>query len=111
MVPSVKRSCAMLFLPVTKISPGKNSARLPNGLCEAMLSGCIPIGTPVNGIPRAIGNRGLLVQEGEEDEAFRFAMDLSDYGGMRARARARIRNLFPLERRRQGLRRVLETII
>ena len=84
---------------------------LPNGLCEAMLSGCIPIGTPVNGIPRAIGNRGLLVQEGEEDEAFRFAMDLSDYGGMRARARARIRNLFPLERRRQGLRRVLETII
>lgn len=33
---------------------------LPNSLCEAMLCECIPIGNAVFGIPRAIGNSGLL---------------------------------------------------
>lgn len=34
---------------------------LPNTLCEAMLCECIPIGSNVNGIPKAIGNTGLIL--------------------------------------------------
>jgi glycosyltransferase involved in cell wall biosynthesis len=39
------------------------SEGLPNALCEAMLYGCIPIGTRIGGIPTAIGNLGLLMDE------------------------------------------------
>ena len=34
---------------------------LPNALCEAMLCGCVPIGTPCNGIPKAIGDTGKVL--------------------------------------------------
>jgi glycosyltransferase involved in cell wall biosynthesis len=33
---------------------------LPNTLCEAMLQGCVPIGTPVNGIKSAIDGVGVI---------------------------------------------------
>jgi len=36
---------------------------LPNTLCEAMLMGCVPIGTKVNGIPRAIGKTGIVTNK------------------------------------------------
>jgi len=39
---------------------------LPNALCEAMLCECIPIGNAVFGIPKVIGNTGLLFN-GEKD--------------------------------------------
>lgn len=38
---------------------------LPNALCEAMLCNCVPVGTNVNGIPKAIGNTGYLVEHGD----------------------------------------------
>ncbi len=38
---------------------------LPNVLCEAMLCGCLPIGTNVGGIPRAIGETGWIVEYGD----------------------------------------------
>ena len=37
------------------------SEGLPNALCEGMLYGCIPIGTRIGGIPTAIGNTGLVI--------------------------------------------------
>jgi glycosyltransferase involved in cell wall biosynthesis len=39
------------------------SEGLPNALCEGMLYGCIPIGTRIGGIPAAIGNQGLIMDE------------------------------------------------
>ncbi|MEA3475746.1 MAG: glycosyltransferase family 4 protein [Candidatus Cloacimonadota bacterium] len=38
---------------------------LPNVLCEAMLCGCLPIGTNVGGIPQAIGETGWIVEYGD----------------------------------------------
>lgn len=35
---------------------------LPNALCEAMLCGCIPVGTNRGGIPKAIGETGFIVE-------------------------------------------------
>jgi glycosyltransferase involved in cell wall biosynthesis len=36
---------------------------MPNTLNEAMLCGCIPIGSDVNGIPDAIGDTGIIVKK------------------------------------------------
>jgi glycosyltransferase involved in cell wall biosynthesis len=33
---------------------------LPNSICEAMLCECIPVGSNINGIPKAIGDTGVL---------------------------------------------------
>lgn len=83
---------------------------LPNALCEAMLCGCFPVGTAVNGIPRAIGDTGFLVEPNPKRvaEAIRAAL-ASD--GLGAGARNRIATLFPWERRRDELRRILQSLI
>ena len=60
---------------------------LPNVLCEAMLCGCVPVGSRVFGIPDGIGEAGFLVDE------------------PRAPARTRIERLFHRDRRRHFLRR------
>lgn len=83
---------------------------LPNSLCEAMLCGAIPIGSDLSGIRAAIGNRGLIVEDGEEADVLAFALGLAGYARMRERARNRIRTLFPIERRQRELGRILETL-
>ena len=44
------------------------SEGLPNSLCEAMLCGCIPVGTAVGGIPAAIGETGQVVPYGNVEQ-------------------------------------------
>lgn len=83
---------------------------LPNALCEAMLCGCVPVGTAANGIPTAIGDAGFIVSR-EPDEvaaAIRRALAEERLGG---RARARISEEFPIARRRRELREALERVV
>jgi glycosyltransferase involved in cell wall biosynthesis len=77
---------------------------LPNSLCEAMLCGCVPVGSDAGGIPTAIGETGFLVAGGEIDQAaaaIRSALHPEDTRG--ESARNRIVAEFPIERRERGL--------
>jgi len=80
---------------------------LPNALCEAILCGCVPVGTPVNGIPTAIGDAGCIADDFPGISAGIGIAALSN-SAMRERARNRIVSLFPLSRRRDELRAILE---
>lgn len=77
---------------------------VPNVLCEAMLCGCIPVGSPVSGIPEAIGTAGLLVERPEPAhiaDVLRQALTTPTAG--RARARQHIIDHFRLDIRRDTL--------
>jgi glycosyltransferase involved in cell wall biosynthesis len=79
---------------------------LPNALCEAMLCGCVPVGTEHCGIPTAIGDAGFYVPFGDVKataEAIRKALssDLSE------RSRERIVSNFPLEKRADSIRQII----
>ena len=81
---------------------------LPNALCEAMLCGCIPVGTRYCGIPTAIGDTGFYVPYGDEKataEAIKKALAAPEE--MRKKARERIKNLFPIEKREKKLVEIL----
>lgn len=77
---------------------------MPNVLCEAMLSGCIPVGTSVNAIPEVIGDTGFVIMKreiGEMEEKVRLALSAS--ATLSKSARLRIAENFSLERREKEL--------
>ena len=80
------------------------SEGLPNVLCEAMMSGCIPVGSAANGIPYAIGDCGFILNEKNPELATVLVQKalLSDetLGNC---ARERIQNLFPKNKRKDAL--------
>lgn len=84
---------------------------LPNALCEATLCGCIPVGSPVFGIPEAIGEAGILVDQPDPQaiaQAIRQALSLGP--AWRQRARERIATHFSLKHRETALLEALETL-
>lgn len=77
---------------------------LPNALCEAMLCECVPVGTKYCGIPTGIGNTGFYVPYADEKataEAIKKALNDSEELGRKARER--IMEMFPRERREKEL--------
>ena len=83
---------------------------MPNVLCEAMLAECVPVGSSVNSIPDIIGDTGVIVHHRDPEEmasAIRTAMRL----GTGPRARARIIERYPLERRDQELAAALRSLV
>ncbi|HVG36761.1 MAG TPA: glycosyltransferase family 4 protein [Thermoplasmata archaeon] len=80
-----------------------------SALAEAMACGCIPIGTRVGGIPNVIGDTGFFVPIG--DAAATAAAIRQAYGSEDgARARTRIIEEFPLERRRRALVEIVRRV-
>lgn len=80
---------------------------LPNALCEAMLCGCAPVGTDVQGVRTAIGDAGFYVPYGDPEataETIKKAL-ASDKG---KEARERIENMFSIERRERDLIRIIK---
>ncbi len=82
----------------------------PNALCEAMLCGCIPIGSNVSGIPHIIGDTGFILEKrdiGKLDELIGDIIKVDDRTSLSKKARNRIRDNFPLERRRNELAQLI----
>lgn len=77
----------------------------PNALCEAMLCGCIPIGSSVAAIPDIIGDTGFILQEKNTDklaDLLKIATH-SDKALLSQKARQRIIDNFLTGRREREL--------
>ena len=85
---------------------------LPNSVCEAMLCGCVPVGTDVGGMSSAFGGTGILVPPGDAARlADGILKGLSAPPEAATLCRASIAERFPMERRRDGLFRVVAELL
>jgi glycosyltransferase involved in cell wall biosynthesis len=78
-------------------------------VAEAMLAGCVPVVMNVTAMPEVIGDTGVLIESQRPSDVaagIRRALELGPDAGRRARER--ILENFPLERRREGILRVAE---
>jgi glycosyltransferase involved in cell wall biosynthesis len=84
---------------------------LPNALCEAMLCGCVPVGTNRGGIPTAIGRTGLYVDYGDPTATARaIVRALATSNRFRTAARQRIIKSFPLKVRQDRLLAIISEL-
>jgi glycosyltransferase involved in cell wall biosynthesis len=83
---------------------------LPNAVCESMLCECIPVGSRIPGIERAVGDAGFLVPVGDHQaaaDAIRKAL-VSNKG---KDARDRIKELFSLENREKAIQDIVRELL
>jgi glycosyltransferase involved in cell wall biosynthesis len=83
----------------------------PNALCEAMLCGCVPIGSNVSGIPFIIGDTGFLLRKRnviELEMLVNKAIDSGNLPMLSEKARQRIANHFSYELRRKRLNNIID---
>jgi glycosyltransferase involved in cell wall biosynthesis len=76
----------------------------PNALAEAMLCGCIPIGSNVSGIPHIIENTGFILKKHNIDDLnvlVNLALNSIDLKERSLLSRNRITTLFSIENRRK----------
>ncbi|HLT08311.1 MAG TPA: glycosyltransferase family 4 protein [Cyclobacteriaceae bacterium] len=85
------------------------SEGFPNALAEAMLCGCIPIGSAVGAIPEIIGNTGFLLQQKDQAQLHELFLQLpkEDLDHLRISARQRIQEHFSYEKRQKALLAIL----
>lgn len=87
------------------------SEGLPNALCEAMLCGCIPLGTDVGDVGQAIGKSGLCTGEWDPDIFVEFIRKNHNSNLLRDSARARIMDLYPAGLRKEKFGTLLQTTV
>jgi glycosyltransferase involved in cell wall biosynthesis len=78
-------------------------------VAEAMLAGCVPVVMNVTAMPEVVGDAGVLLESQRPDEVaagIRHALELGPDAA--AAARERILTSFPMQRRREGILRVVE---
>jgi len=85
------------------------SEGLPNALCEAMMCGCIPLGTNVGDIKVAIGESGITIDEWTPELLVDFILMNQNNNLLRDMARKRIVTLYEPFKREKRLLQLLET--
>jgi glycosyltransferase involved in cell wall biosynthesis len=83
------------------------SEGLPNALCEAMMCGCIPLGTNVGDIKVAIGETGLTIKEWNPELLVDFIRKNHNNISLRDSARKRIITLYDPSKRVNRLQQLL----
>ncbi len=81
------------------------SEGFPNSLAEAMLCGCVPIGSAVGDIPNIIGDAGFIL---ERKDTLKLALiikslDSINFDFLRKKARERVSSNFTYQRRKEKL--------
>ncbi len=84
------------------------SEGLPNAVCEAMLRNCIPLGVRTGGIPDAIGEAGILLDEWDAEEMARSIKECPDPDELARAARQHTIDQFHIERREKELMALLK---
>ena len=83
------------------------SEGLPNALCEAMLCGCIPVGTDVGDIGITIGNTGITVRDWKPEILAGFIRSNHNNTRLRDQAREQIKKLYSSEKRTERFRKLV----
>ena len=102
--PRARADLAAAYAEASVFACLSRSEGQPNVLCEAMLCGCVPVGSAVGGIPEVIGDAGFVAGTPEPavvDAALRAA--LAAPPAHRSLARARIEQHFSRALRRARL--------
>ena len=78
---------------------------LPNALCEAMLCGCVPIGSSAMSIPEIISSSGYLLKEKNISRAIELfhAIKEEEWENRSEKARMKIITDYPIEKRKTEL--------
>ncbi len=85
---------------------------LPNALCEAMMCGCVPVGSPVFGIPHGIGDTGFLATKPDPELISELIKEAHEKAPeLRTKARQRVIDLFLLEKRKEVLSEIINSYI
>lgn len=85
---------------------------LPNTLCEAMLCGCIPIGSDVGEIPYIIGDKGFVLKTKSEVLLKEMISKALEYNSLASEnTRKRIIELFPEGKRLLQLQQLIDSRI
>lgn len=87
------------------------SEGLPNALCEAMLCGCIPVGTNVGDIQITIGKTGLTIEDWAPKRLADFIRMNHNNIQLRDQARERIITLYNPVKRIQRFRQLMDNQI
>jgi glycosyltransferase involved in cell wall biosynthesis len=86
------------------------SEGLPSSLCEAMLCGCVPVGSNVGGIKNVIGDCGFLINHKDIDEAVdAIRKALATDSNFAKCGRQRISEILPIDLREREILKVLES--
>jgi glycosyltransferase involved in cell wall biosynthesis len=82
-------------------------------LAEAMACECVPVVTRSGSIPEVVGDAGIYVDDTAPATVSAAVSQIlnSDTRAMGRRARERVLDLFPIAKRREGLRRVVEEVV
>jgi len=105
LLPAIDREDLVSHYNTTSIyAQLSRSEGLPNVLCEAMLCGCIPVGSPVFGIPKAITIPELVVVKPKAELiANTINAAHEKFKNNRMQFRDHIQNHFSIEKREQKL--------
>jgi glycosyltransferase involved in cell wall biosynthesis len=89
------------------------SEGFPNGICEAMLCECIPIGSSVNSIPEIIGENGEILTKRDTEEFIAVLKRTENrYSNEKGQAcRKRIIDFYSLENRASKLLDAVDSLI
>ena len=86
------------------------SEGFPNALCEAMLCGCIPIGSNVASIPHIIGDKGYILKQKNEILLQNLISNLDNYSITHLDVNEQISTNFPLKRREKEFLKHLKNL-